>query len=800
MARGGVAERTPWRVLRNETEPGRYLPYVRHVDPHVVALENRDLMTMFRLDGLSFETADPADLNDWHEKLNGVLRNIADDRLALWTHIVRHDVADYPEGRFRSAFAAALDARYRERVTARRMFVNEIYLTLVMRPAAGSADRTAVLLKRISQARREDEEIDADELLRFEEKARDTVKLLGRCAPRRLGTYEHGGIMFSEPMEVLEMVMMGTHRRVPLVRGHLGGALYGERLIFGRETIEVRAHDRSRYIGMFGIREYPAATRPGQLNALLSADFPLVVSQSFAFMGKARAAERLRRRQNQMASTEDAASSQAEDLIAAADDLQSNRFVLGEHHFSLAVFGDSIRRLNDNLSGARAALADAGLVSAREGPALEAAFWSQLPGNFAWRSRPAAITSRNFAALSPFHTYPSGKASGNHWGQAVALLKTAAQSPYYFNFHRADIGHTLIIGPTGTGKTVVQNFLMAQLEKTGAQQIFIDKDRGAEIYVRASGGTYLTLRNGEPTGFAPLKGLDDSPRNLVFLEKLIRQLVTPRNGTLNVTEERRISDGLVSLSRLPADQRSFGALRQLLGQRDAEGIGARLEKWCQGGALGWVFDNEKDALSLDARFIGFDMTDFLENPEIRSPVMLYLFHRIDALLTGQPLVLDIDEVWRPLEDVGFQEFAQDGLKTYRKLNAFFVFGTQSPADTLKSPIAHSIIEQMATKIILPNPNGNPDDYIKGLGLTRKEYDLIRHELIPEQRRFLVKQGHDSIVVELDLGGLDDELAVLSGTAETVALLDAIRAEVGDDPAIWLPIFHQRRRSPKVSKG
>ncbi len=86
-AHARIGDRTPWRILRNETEPGKFLPYARHVDAHVIALDNRDLMTMFRLDGIAFETADPADLNDWHEKLNGVLRNIADDRLAIWTHM-----------------------------------------------------------------------------------------------------------------------------------------------------------------------------------------------------------------------------------------------------------------------------------------------------------------------------------------------------------------------------------------------------------------------------------------------------------------------------------------------------------------------------------------------------------------------------------------------------------------------------------------------------------------------------------------------------------------------------------------
>ncbi|RRB80338.1 transporter, partial [Escherichia coli] len=99
-------------------------------------------------------------------------------------------------------------------------------------------------------------EVDEDELARFEDKARDIEKLLARCRPQRLGLYEHNGLMFSQPLEVLELVMMGRAARVPLVRGHLGSAIYGERVIFGRETVEVRAHDASRFVGLFGIREY----------------------------------------------------------------------------------------------------------------------------------------------------------------------------------------------------------------------------------------------------------------------------------------------------------------------------------------------------------------------------------------------------------------------------------------------------------------------------------------------------------------------------------------------------------------
>jgi len=245
--------------------------------------------------------------------------------------------------------------------------------------------------------------------------------------------------------------------------------------------------------------------------------------------------------------------------------------------------------------------------------------------------------------------------------------------------------------------------------------------------------------------------------------------------------------------RLPAPQRSMSALREMLGYADAEGIGARLERWCQGGALGWAFDGPADEVSMTARFVGFDMTDFLENPEIRTPMMLYLFHRVDELLNGQRVVVDIDEFWKALQDDAFKSFAQDGLKTFRKRNAFMVFGTQSPADALRSSIAHSIIEQTATKILLPNSDAKRSDYCEGLGLTEAEFRLIKEDLTPESRCFLIKQGHTSIVAKLDLNGMLDELSVLSGRAETLEVMEAAIAQAGTNPAAWLPLFYANER-------
>jgi type IV secretion system protein VirB4 len=795
MARAlASANAVPLKVAQREATPAKFLPYARHINDDMVVLDSGDIMLTFELQGRAFETADVRDLNDWHTKLNGMFRNLHDERLSIWTHLIRMRVEQYPGGKFKSGFAADLDRAYFGRMNRERMFINRFFVTLVIRPAATSGDRLIQLFKRkVSAGSTGGPLVDEALVELLDDKGRDFEKLMARCEPRRCAIYEHRELMFSETMEVADMVMTGRRRRVPVVRGHLGGALYRSRTIFGAETIEVRDADASAFGGIFGIREYPAQTTPRQFESLLSVDFGFVLTQSFSFLGRAAATEKFRLRMTQMDNAGDRAISQADELIDAGDDLISNRFVLGDHHFTLAVYADSLKALRDHMSVARAALADTGMVAAREGAALEAAYWSQLVGNFGWRARPAPITSLNFAAFAPFHTFPAGSATGNHWGDAVALLKTNARSPYFFNFHKGDLGHTLIIGPSGGGKTVLLNFLMAQAEKTGARQIFIDKDRGAQIFVQSSGGTYLALHNGVPTGFSPLKALTDAPEDKTFLSSFVRQLVKADGKQITVQEERLIEDGINAVMKLDIADRSLSALRSMLGMKDASGVGARLEKWTSEGSLGWVFDNPADSITLDARFVGFDMTDFLDNADIRTPVMLYLFHRIDQLLTGERMIICIDEFWKALGDEAFRRFAQDGLKTYRKRNALLVFATQSPADALKSDISHSILEQVATKIMLPNPFGARRDYVDGFALSEAEFKLVREDLAPESHKFLVKQGHDSVVVELDLSGLDDALAVLSGRAETTAIADQIIAEAGTDPAVWLPLFHQRRR-------
>jgi type IV secretion system protein VirB4 len=152
-----------------------------------------------------------------------------------------------------------------------------------------------------------------------------------------------------------------------------------------------------------------------------------------------------------------------------------------------------------------------------------------------------------------------------------------------------------------------------------------------------------------------------------------------------------------------------------------------------------------------------------------------------------------------LSDAAFETFAKDGPKTWRKLNAAMCLATQSASDVLQSGISRTIIEQTPTKIFFPNPDADAAEYTQGFGLSEREFQLIKQELEPGSRRFLIKQGHTSVVCQLDLKGFDAELSVISGRASEVARLHQILARVGPQPHQWLPLFMSRDSSlPETS--
>jgi type IV secretion system protein VirB4 len=802
-------------ALRRESTAGRHIPYSAHVSECVVRTYGGDYVQVFRLDGMSFETVDDSSLNTLSERLNVLWRNIASPNVALWAHIIRrraeHLVAAEVE---RADFSAELAARYRGRLKTEALMLNELYLAVLYRPVTSVA--TGVVAQLLSRTQPEAARLElADSLDACAKLGQTLLASLAHYEPERLGVYRAREAWCSTLLEYFGLLVNGEWQRVPVPRGPLNEALATTRLLFGAEAIEYRTPTHTRVGAVLGIKEYPTPTVVGMYDRLLSAPFPFVLTQSFAFLSKAAGQGLLQRQFHRLGNAGDFAVSQAAELKSALDALTSNEFVMADHHFCLQVFADidsddrataseRLKLLNDRVALARSMLADTGMTVAREDLALEAAFWAQLPGNFAMRPRKAPITSRNFAAMVPFHNYPAGRAQGNHWGEALALLATSAHSPYYFSLHasdptdpdggsRKDTGHTFICGPTGSGKTVFIGFMVTMLHRQNATQVIFDKDRGLEILVRALGGEYFPLKNGVPTGFNPLQ-LEPTPDNVEFLKVWLRVLAgTEGRSSLTVRESADLDQALRGALALEPRARRLSRLIEFLDTTDTEGLYARLARWCQvtQGDYAWVFDQPEDRVVgrlTSNPVIGFDVTEFLGNEVTRPAVTLYLFHLVRRLLDGRRLVCWMDEFWRLLGDPAFEGFAKDGPKTWRKLNGVMCLATQSASDVLDSSISRTIIEQTPTKVFFPNSEAEVEEYTTGFGLSEREFRLVKEQLAPGSRMFLVKQGHHSVVCRLDLQGFEGELAVISGRASQVERMHRIMRARGAAPEQWLPVF------------
>ena len=769
-----------------EARVGDRLPYARLVDENTLLLRDGSLLTALQVPGLLFETEDTEALNAHAATREVMLRSTLDSRFVMYHHVIRRRVEVELDAEFTDPLARHIDARWKERLGSGSLFINDQFVTLIRRPARGKAGWVEKASKALNARKKDAVEVDPKDLRSLRAAATGLVASLQPYGAALLGNYiGPKGFENSEILELLSALYNGEMRPVrrPAEDRDIGHFLPYRRASFGLDAMELRGSGEPDFASILSLKDYPDATSPGLLDSLLRLPYEMVVSESYAPSERTTARERMDLAIRRLRSVDEEAQAERADMLAARDALGNGAVGFGDHHLSVLVRERTLPRLDDATAACSAALADTGAIVVREDTNLEPAFWAQFPGNEQYIVRRAMISSANMASFGSLHGFALGQADGNHWGEAVTLLETTSATPFFFNFHNGDLGNFSVIGPSGSGKTVVMNFLAAQAQKFSPRTVLFDKDRGAELFVRGIGGRYDRIYAGEPSGFNPLS-LPDTPANRAFLRDWLGVMLKAEGPE----ELQTVSHAVDAAYENDASLRRLRNFRELLsGTRRPEpgDLADRLSAWIHGGEYAWLFDNETDELDLNRKTLGFDMTALLENPRLRTPTMMYLFHRIEERLDGEPTMILIDEGWKALDDEVFAARIRDWLKTLRKRNALVGFATQSARDALESRISTALVEQTATMVFMPNSRARPEDYCDGFGLTSHELALIR-TLPAHSRCFLVRQPDASVVVRLDLSNAPEVLTILSGRESSVRRLDLLREAVGDDPADWFP--------------
>ena len=748
---GLMVGRKPYDVFtlsEHKRHPDRFsdhLPWAMLVAPGVVFNKNGSFQSTFRFRGPDLDSATESELVITTAQINNTFKRLTGG-WAIYADSHRRRDASYPEASWPDPLTHLLDEERRLQFQSDRYFDSAQYLTLIYLPPRDMTHRVAEWFYEGG----EDIQTSYSEQLAFFTKTRDDVAHLLASVLREirplsddeLCTYLHA------------CVSPRAHAvNAPAVPMYLDSVLPDSPLTGG---FAPRLGDH--HVQVLSIGGFPNASTPGILDVLNRLDFEYRWVTRFIVLDKLDAERQLRgfwqrwlsARQSFVALIREAitgvgsaiqntdALHRAADADAALQELSGDLVAYGYFTQSIVLLDPDPKRLKAKQSLLEQAIQGRGFTTMDEIENRNCfdAFLGAIPGNCAHNVRHPMLHTLNLAHLFPLSAVWGGAPSETNLYGGPALLHTitGGSTPFKLNLNFGDVGHTCIIGPTGSGKSVLLAALAAAFAKYRspaghwAQVYLFDKERSSRITTLGVGGEFYDLAASDSfLAFQPLARIDEeSERNwaIEWVQALLKQEV--KDPTFLTPDKKAVLwNALGRLSQSPPKDRTMTGLKTLVQDKD---IKAALTPYTVDGPYGQLLDAESDTLGY-GRWQVFEMHELTKSyPTAVMPVLTYLFHRLDQRFGQAPTLLILDEGWLFLDDPVFAPKIREWLKTLRKKKAYVVFASQSLADLAGSPLLETVKESCYTKVYLPNATALDDErsmaFYRGFGLNNQQIALI----------------------------------------------------------------------------
>jgi len=781
------------RDITDDVIEGDFVPYACHWDPYTVVTKNGEVLQVIKITGFVHEQLarggeDDSDLRS--QIREAILSCIDTTQYAVWIHTIRRKKNLETEGEFTRDFAGYLNRFWNDRNDWEHQFTNEVYLTIVREGEGAKFLEPRGFVRGIIphfDIRHREEFLDntRDGLSAVVQKM---LPVLERYGARRLGVVQQDGVYHSEISAFLGKLITMSDLDFPLDGVDLSHSLTDYDVTFGFNAMEVRmrADGKRRFGAILTVKEYRELA-VGTLDNLLQIPAELIISQCFDFINAKRALKTFEYQKELFDASKATFLAEKTGLTDILGSNQGRATDFGEHQLSIFLLADSLRAMENGVAKAAAALATLGMITMREDIKLEECYWAQLPANFEFVKRMRPINTARLGGFANLSNFPAGEKENNHWGPAVTTFYTAARTPYFFNFHEADNGHTTIIGPFGTGKTVLMNFLLAQARKFNNKLFFFDKARGSEIFLRSIGGAYVNpYPKADERAYAQVSlnpfRLDNSSQTRDFLSDWMMSLVKGSKDEML----RAICDKAIAKTMMrPQPERHLSAcVEAVRGENPA--FADLFSAWVGQGEHAALFDHAEETLVLDDKIYGFEMGDIIRHKDTIVPALSYLLYRITLALDGTPAIIVIDEAWTMLDNPLFSSRLEEWLDGLQANNAMAILATEHVEEAALSTLNSALKKHIATQIYLPDHIAD-NSYADAFGLTEKEISYLT-VMKAENRHFLLKRGGDTVVAELNLAGMKDIIAVLSATPQHLQAMEKAIEAQGILPSHWMPRF------------
>lgn len=773
------------------------LPWAALVAPGVVLNKDGALQRTAGFRGPDLDSATPAELVSVSARLNGALRRLGSG-WAVFVEAQRDPAQAYPDSDFPDPLAGLVDAERRaDFLAAGAHFESDYFLTLTWLPPAERASRIEGLL----YEGRRDHGVDwRAALAGFVDQTDRLLALLDGFMPQAAWLSDAQTLTYLH-------ACVSTHRhavRVPETPIYLDALLADEPLIGGLAPRLGAAHLR-----VLTISGFPTATWPGLLDELNRLAFAyrwstravcLDKTDALAVLGKIRRQWFAKRKSvaalikevmtNEPANLLDGdAANKAIEADAALQDLGGDGVAFAYVTATVVVWDEDPALAEEKLRLVEKVVQGRDFTCIRETLNAVEAWLGSVPGNAYANVRQPPISTLNLAHMIPLSAIWAGPARNDHLGGAPLLLaRTEGSTPFRLCLHVGDVGHTLVVGPTGAGKSVLLALMALQFRRYDRAQIFaFDFGGSIRAATLAMGGDHhdlgaaLAPDEDGAVRLQPLERVDD-PAERAWASAWLEAIFAREGVALDPAAKALVWSALGSLASSPAAERTLTGLVALL---QSASLKQALRPYCLGGPFGRLLDGEFEHLGV-ADVQAFE-TEGLLGSTAAPAVLAYLFHRIEGRLDGRSSLIIIDEGWLALDDPAFGAQLREWLKTLRKKNASVVFATQSLSDIEASPLAAAIIESCPTRILLPNPRALEPQIAaiyRRFGLNDRQIEILSRAT--PKRDYYCQSRRGNRLFELGLSEVALALCAASSKTDQAAI-ETILAEHGRDgflPA-WL---------------
>jgi type IV secretion system protein VirB4 len=775
-----------------------FLPWAALVSEGVVLNKDGSLQRTARFRGPDLDSATPAELVGTSARLNNAMRRLGSG-WAIFVEAQRNAATGYPESEFPDLVSALVDSeRKADFQESGAHFDSAYFLTFLYLPPAEEAARTEAWLY---EGRARESGIDAQEILKgFVDRTDRVLQLIEGFVP------EAAWLSDQETLSYLHSCCSTKrHRvRVPEVPMYLDAFLVDEPLVGGLEPRLAKTDLR-----ILTIMGFPSATTPGILDELNRLAFPYRWSTRAIALDKTdatRVLTRIRRQwfakrkslaailkeimTNESSALLDSdAHNKAIDADAALQELGSD--LIGEAYVTatVTVWDEDARVADEKIRLVEKVIQGRDFTCITESVNAVEAWLGSLPGHVYANVRQPPVSTLNLAHMIPLSAIWAGPERNEHLnGPPLLFAKTEGATPFRLSLHVGDVGHTLVVGPTGAGKSVLLALMALQFRRYERAQIF-SFDFGGSIRAAAlaMGGDWHDLGGSlsddaiEPVALQPLAGIDDAAER-AWAAEWIAAILARESVTVTPEAKEHIWSALNSLASAPPAERTLTGLSVLL---QSGALKRALQPYCVGGPWGRLLDAETERLG-QSDVLAFE-TEGLIGTGSAPAVLTYLFHRIEGRLDGRPTLLMVDEGWLALDDPTFGAQLREWLKTLRKKNAAVVFATQSLADIETSAIAPAIVESCPTRLFLPNERAiEPQitSIYRRFGLNDRQIEILARAT--PKRDYYCQSRRGNRLFELGLGPVALAFTAASSKSDQVAIADLL-AKHGRDgfAAAWL---------------